>query len=82
MSKTAFIFPGQGSQSVGMGLGLSRQYPEAAAYFDAADRVLNTDLSRLIFEGPKEELTKTYNAQPALLTVSTALLSRLRMQAL
>ena len=77
MSKTAFIFPGQGSQSVGMGLGLSRQYPEAAAYFEVADRVLNTDLSRLIFEGPKEELTKTYNAQPALLTVSTALLSRL-----
>lgn len=68
----AFLFPGQGSQAVGMGRALCERYPEARAVFDAADSVLAFPLSRLCFEGPAEELTRTENTQPALLVTSVA----------
>jgi len=69
---TAFLFPGQGSQSVGMGKALAERYPEARAAFDEADEVLGFALSRLCFEGPEAELTQTENTQPALLVTSVA----------
>jgi len=72
MADVAFLFPGQGSQSVGMGKLLADQYPEARRVFDDADRTLGFSLSKLCFEGPEEELKKTENQQPALLTVSIA----------
>ena len=70
--KTAFIFPGQGSQAVGMGKALYDTYPEARAVFDAADDALGEKLSTLCFEGPEEALKLTANTQPAILTVSVA----------
>ncbi len=72
MTKTAFIFPGQGSQAVGMGKALAETYPQARAVFDEVDAALGQKLSQLIFEGPLEELTLTANAQPALMAVSLA----------
>ncbi len=69
---TAFIFPGQGSQSVGMGKGLFDAYPEAKAVFDAADDALHEKLSALCFDGPEDALKQTANTQPAILTVSIA----------
>ena len=68
----AFLFPGQGSQSVGMGRSLAAQYPEAQAVFDEADRALGEPLSELIFNGPADALTLTENTQPAILTMSVA----------
>lgn len=68
----AFVFPGQGSQSVGMGKALADAYPEAAAVFAEVDDALDQRLSTLIFEGPADELTRTSNAQPALMAVSIA----------
>jgi [acyl-carrier-protein] S-malonyltransferase len=68
----AFLFPGQGSQSVGMGKALADQFPEARAVFDEADAALGEPLSTLIFEGPADRLTLTENTQPAILTTSVA----------
>ena len=74
MPELAFIFPGQGSQQVGMGLELARAYPTARATFDEADAVLNRKLSQLCFEGPEEALRQTENTQLAVLTCSIAAL--------
>ncbi len=68
----AFIFPGQGSQAVGMGADLYRESAAARAAFDQADEVLGMHLTKLCFQGPEEELRQTVNAQPAILTASIA----------
>ena len=68
----AFVFPGQGSQSVGMGKELFAQFPEAKAVFDEADAALGESLSGLCFEGPEDKLKLTANTQPSILTVSVA----------
>lgn len=70
--KRAFVFPGQGSQVVGMGKELAEAYPAAREIFDMVDEALGEKLSALIFDGPLETLTLTQNAQPALMTVSVA----------
>ncbi|MCL4477854.1 MAG: ACP S-malonyltransferase [Deltaproteobacteria bacterium] len=72
--KIAFIFPGQGSQYVGMGKSLYDHFDIIKDYYDKADKTLGYSLKNLMFEGPKEELTLTYNAQPAILTMSIAVL--------
>lgn len=68
----AFVFPGQGSQAVGMGRDLAEAFPAAAAVFEQVDAALGENLSRLMFEGPEDRLTLTANAQPALMAVSLA----------
>jgi [acyl-carrier-protein] S-malonyltransferase len=70
----AFLFPGQGSQKVGMGQALAAAFPEARAVYDEADAALGFGLSKLCFEGPADALTLTANAQPAILTTSIAAL--------
>jgi [acyl-carrier-protein] S-malonyltransferase len=70
--KTAFLFPGQGSQSPGMGKALAEAFPSARRIFDEADDALGFSISRLCFEGPEDQLRLTENTQPALLTVSVA----------
>lgn len=74
----AWVFPGQGSQRVGMGRALAAAEPEAAAVFDAADRVLGFPLSTVIFDGPEAALQETATQQPAILAVSVAYLRVLR----
>jgi [acyl-carrier-protein] S-malonyltransferase len=68
----AYVFPGQGSQKVGMGKDLVEAFPEARQIFEKADKTLAFSLTKLCFEGPEEELRQTQNAQPALLTMSLA----------
>ena len=68
----AFTFPGQGSQAVGMGKELADAFDAARAVFEQVDQALDEPLSRLMFEGPEEELVLTRNAQPALMAVSLA----------
>jgi [acyl-carrier-protein] S-malonyltransferase len=72
--KRAFVFPGQGSQAVGMGRSLAEAYPAARDLFDEVDEALSQPLSRLMFEGPEGDLTLTENAQPALLAASLAVI--------
>lgn len=78
MEKVAFLFAGQGSQYIGMGRDLYETFSASKAVFDSADKALGFSLSRLCFEGPLEELTKTCNCQPAILTVSIAALEALK----
>jgi [acyl-carrier-protein] S-malonyltransferase len=81
-SRAAYVFPGQGAQSAGMGSDLYDKYPAARRVFDEADASLGFPLSRLCFEGPEEELTKTHNVQPAILVVSIACLRALQEAAI
>src|SRR5438270_5109053 len=74
----AFLFPGQGSQAAGMGKELAELYPVARQTFQEADDALGFSISRLCFEGPDEQLKLTENTQPAILTMSTAVLRVLR----
>src|SRR5277367_2248601 len=74
MSKTAFLFPGQGSQSVGMGFDLAQTFPIARQTFDEANEALGFDLADLCFHGPEERLRLTEFTQPAIFTVSVAAL--------
>jgi [acyl-carrier-protein] S-malonyltransferase len=77
----ALLFPGQGSQAVGMGRDLAAAFPAARQSFEEVDEALKQHLSRLIFEGPESELTLTENAQPALMAVSMAVLRVLEKDA-
>ncbi len=77
----AFIFPGQGSQAVGMGKALADAFPAAKAVFDEVDTALGEKLSATIFEGPADQLTLTQNAQPALMAVSLAAMRVLQQEA-
>lgn len=72
MNNIAFVFPGQGSQSVGMGKELYDNYPAAKAVFDEADKALGFSITDMCFNGPEEDLRKTFNTQPAILTMSIA----------
>ena len=76
--RPALVFPGQGSQYVGMGQDIYESSPAGRAIFEEADRILKFPLSKLCFEGPDDELEDTFNAQPAILTVSIAGLEALR----
>ncbi len=78
LTKVAYVFPGQGSQWVGMGRDLYDNFDAAKTVFDQADEILKFPLSRRCFEGPEDELRQTINAQPAILTVSYACLQAAR----
>lgn len=81
MSKTALLFAGQGAQAVGMGKDLAGQYPGVRQWFDRANTALGYDLSRICFDGPEAELTKTENAQPGIFLVSWVALQLLQERA-
>ncbi len=81
MAVTAFVFPGQGSQAVGMGRDLAAAFPAARDVFQEVDDTLGQKLSKLMFEGPADELTLTGNAQPALMAVSMAVVRVLAAEA-
>jgi [acyl-carrier-protein] S-malonyltransferase len=75
---TIWLCPGQGAQKVGMGKDLAQRFPAARAVFDAIDEALSADLSRIMFEGPEDELTATQNTQPAILAHSAAVFAIVR----
>lgn len=77
-STTALLFPGQGSQQVGMGADVAQQFPNAHDVFMIADRVFDTDFSRLLWRGPEAELNMTYNTQPSMFVTSLAVLAAMR----
>jgi [acyl-carrier-protein] S-malonyltransferase len=79
---TAFVFPGQGAQSIGMGRALAQSFPAAQAVFDEVDDALGEKLSALIWEGDQDTLTLTANAQPALMATSLAALKALESEGL
>lgn len=78
MSRTAFLFPGQGAQHVGMGKTLASEYSAAEALYDQANEILGYDLKKLCFEGPSEELDSTVISQPAIFVTSLAALEKLK----
>jgi [acyl-carrier-protein] S-malonyltransferase len=78
--RTAFLFPGQGAQVVGMGADIVHSYDIAATVFEQANDILGFDLSRICYEGPAEELNSTAISQPAIFTISAAILEVLRIQ--
>ncbi|MFD1018147.1 ACP S-malonyltransferase [Thalassobacillus hwangdonensis] len=80
MKRVAFVFPGQGSQEVGMGKAFYDSYDEVKQLLDQADTALGTSITSLMFDGPQDELTKTENAQPALLLTSAAVLQLLEKE--
>ena len=80
VKKVAFLFPGQGSQTVGMGKDIYENYEEAKNIYDTADEVLGKSITKLCFEGPEESLKQTVNTQPCIVTTSIALMEVLRRE--
>ena len=80
VKKIAFLFPGQGSQAVGMGKDIYENYEEARNIYNTADEVLGKSITKLCFEGPEEDLKQTVNTQPCIVTTSIALMEALRSE--
>ena len=80
MKKIAFLFPGQGSQVVGMGKDIYENYKEAKSVYDIADETLGRGISKLCFDGPEDDLKQTVNTQPCIVTTSIAMMEALRSE--